>query len=114
MERRASPPVQGESGWRVPNPNVVLFDVRVGFHSHVPRGPLFDASICTRGGVARPIAKRRAGMFSRRCQFSKGGMLTFAYRSKFFANSYFRASRPTFFITHFLYSHHRHRIPIAQ
>src|SRR4029077_8365356 len=57
-------------------------------------------------GVARPIAKRRAGILCLPCRFSKGGMLTFAYRSKFFANSYFRASRPTFFITHFLYPHH--------
>jgi hypothetical protein len=62
--------------------------------------------------VARPVAKRRAEMFSRRCQFSKSGTLTFAYHSKFFANSYFRAaSRPTFFINHFLYPHHRHAIP---
>jgi hypothetical protein len=58
-------------------------------------------------GVARPIAKRRAGMFRRRCQFSKGGMLTFAYRSKFFANSYFRASRPTFF-------HHTFPVPSSR
>src|SRR4029077_17472001 len=32
---------------RVPHPNVVLFDVRVGFHSHVPRGPLRVTSIGT-------------------------------------------------------------------
>ena len=45
MEKRASPPVPEESGWRVPHPNVVLFDVRVGFHSDVPRGALSDVLV---------------------------------------------------------------------
>ena len=34
----------------MPHPNVALFDVRVGFHSRVPHGPLFDTSIRTRRG----------------------------------------------------------------
>jgi hypothetical protein len=56
-----------------------------------------------------PLLSRSEGaeMFSRRCQFSKGGVLTFAYRSKFFANSYFRASRPAFF-------HHTFLVPSSQ
>jgi len=36
----------------VPHPNVVLFDVRVGFHGHVPHGPLSDTCIRTRGSIS--------------------------------------------------------------
>ena len=57
-------------------------------------------------------------------RFAKGGMLTFACRSEFFANSFTsaqpqrqsassrcsssRSCLPPFFVTHFLYPHHRH------
>ena len=38
MERRASPPVRHRRRGLCSNPNVVLFDVRVGFHGLVSSG----------------------------------------------------------------------------